>query len=164
MIKPGLIAAMAAASLAACSGPSEPAEQEPRFVEAHNIQQLMEFVLEPQAQVFWRSSGYVVDEQGERDLTPTTDEGWLATRSAAATVTEMGNLLMTPLYAKDRGVDWMEFSEALVRIGIRAEQAAADKNGEAVFEVGGIMYQVCQSCHQIYVEPEAAAKAAKAAE
>jgi len=74
----------------------------------------------------------------------------------------MGNLLMTPLYAKDRGADWMEFSEALVKIGMRAEKAAADRNGEAVFEVGGIMYQVCQSCHQTYVEPEAAAKAAKA--
>jgi hypothetical protein len=164
MIKRSLFAASAAALLAGCGGQSEPAEQAPRYVKAHNIQQLMEFVVEPQAQVFWRSAGSVVDEQGTHDLTPTTDEGWLATRSAAATVTEMGNLLMTPQYASGRGADWMEFSEALVKIGTRAEKAAADKNGEAVFEVGGIMYQVCQSCHQVYVEPEAATEAGNAAE
>jgi hypothetical protein len=164
MAKRRFFVIIAAALIAACGGQPEPAEEAPRFVKAHNIKGLMANVVEPQAQIYWRSSGYVMDEKGETDLTPTTDERWLATRSAAATVTEMGNLLMTPLYAKGRGADWMEFSEALVKIGMRAEKAAADRNSEAVFEVGGIMYQVCTSCHQVYVEAEEKANPTKAAE
>jgi hypothetical protein len=160
MIKRSFIAAGAAALLAACGGSSEPKQEAPRFVRAHDIHQLMENVMQPQADVFWRSSGWIVDEKGEHDLTPTTEEGWLATRSAAATVTEMGNLLMTPLYAQGRGKDWMEFSEALVQIGMRAEKAAVDRNSDAIMETGGVMYRVCQSCHEVYLPeptPEAAA-------
>lgn len=121
------------------------------FVTAHNTQQLMAYVVEPQAQVFWGSAGFVIDEEGEHDLTPTTEEGWLATRSAAATVTEMGNLLMTPMFAEGRGEDWLTYSKALVEIGMKAEQAAADKDSDAIFETGGTMYNVCRACHQAYV-------------
>jgi hypothetical protein len=121
------------------------------FVTAHNTQQLMAYIVEPQAQVFWGSAGFIIDEEGEHDLTPTTEEGWLATRSAAATVTEMGNMLMTPMFAEGRGEDWMTYSRALVEIGVKAEQAAADKDSDAVFETGGLMYNVCRACHQAYV-------------
>jgi hypothetical protein len=121
------------------------------FVTAHNTQQLMAYIVEPQAQVFWGSAGFVIDEEGEHDLTPTTEEGWLATRSAAATVTEMGNLLMTPMFAEGRSEDWLTYSKALVEIGMKAEQAAADKDSDAVFETGGTMYNVCRACHQAYV-------------
>jgi hypothetical protein len=122
------------------------------YVRAHSIQELMANIVEVQAQVFWGSSGWVVDETGEHDLTPTTDERWLATRSAAATVAEMGNLLMTPLYAQDRGKDWIQFSQALVQVGMRAEKAAVDRNTDAIFETGGTMYRVCQACHQVYIK------------
>lgn len=121
------------------------------FVTAHDTQQMMAYIVEPQAQVFWRSAGFIIDKEGEHDLTPTTEEGWLATRSAAATVTEMGNLLMTPMFAAGRGEDWMIYSRALAEIGMKAEHAAADKDGDAVLETGSTMYNVCRACHQAYV-------------
>ena len=145
------IACAAAALLAGCGSGSKDGDTDTQFVTAHNIQQLMAYVLEPQAQVFWGSAGFIIDEDGEHDLTPTTDEGWLAARSAAATVTEMGNLLMTPMFAEGRDDDWMIYSRALVEIGQKAEQAAADKDSEAVFETGGLVYNVCRACNQVYV-------------
>jgi hypothetical protein len=151
-----------AVALAGCNG-SEGGEQgatgEPRYLKAHSAQQLMAQVVQPTAEVFWNSAGYVMDETGEHDLTPTTDEGWQATRTAAATITEMGNLLMTPVFAEGRGADWIEFSRALVEVGQKAEKAAANRDSEAVFEVGGTMYNVCTACHQAYLPEEQAAEA-----
>lgn len=159
MIRRLFIALAGAALLTGCGGSAGTSDKEAEaaggpYVRAHSIRDLMANVVEVQAQVYWRSAGAISDEKGIRDLTPTTDEAWLATRSAAATVTEMGNLLMTPLYAEGRGDDWMQFSKALVEIGMRAEKAAADKNSDAVFEVGGTMYNVCQACHQVYPPKE----------
>lgn len=137
--------------LAGCGGQSKTSEGGgPAYVRAHDIKELMATIVQPQADIFWKSAGSVTDEKGQHDLTPTTEEGWLATRSAAATVSEMGNLLMTPLYAEGRGDDWMRFSKDLVEIGRRAEKAAADHNSDAIFEVGGTMYNVCSACHQVY--------------
>ena len=148
--------------LAGCNPADESGQAaagEPQYVQAHSAQQLMAQVVQPTAEVFWNSAGFVMDETGEHDLTPTTDEGWQATRTAAATITEMGNLLMTPVYAEGRGADWIEFSKALVEVGQRAEQAAVDRDSDAVFEVGGTMYNVCTACHQAYLPEEQAAEA-----
>jgi hypothetical protein len=129
------------------------------YIEAHSLQQLMDAVVEPDAQIFWRSSGTVSDTAGTRDLAPTTPEGWAAAQSAAATVAETGNLLMTPVYARDRGDDWITFSQDLVRAGQEAEQAAIAHDGNAMFEAGAKLSEACSACHQAYLPQEQAAKA-----
>lgn len=140
-----------ALALGACSaGEDDEAGDGEGYIQAHTIQQLMADVVQPTAEVYWGSAGWVVDEAGETDLTPTTDEGWIAARTSAATLTEMGNLLMTPLYAEGRGEDWMDFARGMVEVGARAEQAAVDRDSDAVFEVGGHMYNVCSGCHANY--------------
>ncbi len=144
----GMIAVAACAML--LTGCKKAEEKAPAFVKAHDIKQLMATVVQPQADVFWRSAGSVSDEKGVTDLTPASEEAWLRTRSAAATITEMGNLLMTPQYAAGRGEDWLQFSRSLVEIGIKAEKAAVDRNSDEIFEVGGTMYNVCTACHQVY--------------
>ena len=116
----------------------------PEYIQAHNIQQLMANVVQPTADIYWGSVQYISDEQGEHDIRPETDEDWLATRTAAGALTEYGNLLMTPLYAEGRGQDWMDFSRGLVEIGMKAEQAAIARDPDAVFEVGGNLYNVCR--------------------
>jgi hypothetical protein len=166
--------AVAAAALlaAACSNPSETNDTRAAAAQAkaagsgaapyrraHTMQALMAHIVDPQAQIYWRSSGSVSDGSGMKDLTPTTPEGWQAARSAAATVAEMGNLMMTPLYTQGRGEDWIPLSQAMVEIGVKAEKAAADHDGAAVFEIGGTMYEVCSACHQAYppkVKPSSA--------
>lgn len=142
------IAAAGLFLLAGCNRSAETADPQP--VKAHDIKQLMAVIVQPQADVFWRSAGSVTDASGTHDLTPTTDEAWLKTRSAAATITEMGNLLMTPQYAQGRGKDWLQFSRSLAEVGMQAEKAAVDRNTDAIFEVGGTIYNVCTACHQVY--------------
>jgi hypothetical protein len=144
-----LALAMAVAA-SACDGTTEKAVEASSYVKAHDIHQLMKVVVEPQANVFWNSAGTINDATGEHDLTPTTDEGWLATQSAAATIAEIGNLLLTPQFAEGRGEDWKQFSRSLVEIGMMAEKAAADRDADAVLETGATMYKVCSACHQVY--------------
>lgn len=139
-----------ALALSACDGAANRAAVQPGHVKAHDINQLMNVVIAPQAEVFWNSAGTIINLTGEHDLAPTTDEGWLATQSAAATIAETGNLLLTPQFAEGRGEDWIQFSKSLVEIGIEAEKAAADHDVEAILEVGGTMYNVCNACHQVY--------------
>jgi hypothetical protein len=140
-----------AIALSACGRAPGKIVAVPEYVRAHDIHHLMEVVVAPQANVFWNSSGTVNDARGEHDLTPTTDEGWLATQSAAATVAEMGNLLMTPQFADGRGADWQQFSKSLVEVAMLAEKAAAERNAEAVLEVGATMDEACEACHEVYL-------------
>lgn len=119
----------------------------------------MTTVVEPDAQVFWRSSGAVSDSGGTRDLTPNTAEGWAAAQSSAATVAETGNLLMMPLYSRGRGPDWIRFAQDLVRAGTQAEGAAIDRDGAAMFGAGARLSEACSACHQAYLPREQAAKA-----
>jgi cytochrome c556 len=150
-----------AAVLGGCSqGKSgEPVAGEPQYVKAHSMQQLMAQVVQPTAEVFWGSVQYISDETGEHEIVPKTAEDWQRTRTAAAALTEMGNLLMTPVHSEGRGADWMEFSRGLIEVGQEAEQAAANRDVDAVFEVGGTMYNVCTACHQAYLPEEQAAEA-----
>jgi hypothetical protein len=129
------------------------------YVKVHSLQQLMDTVMEPDAQIFWHSSGTVSDTAGTRDLTPTTAERWAAAQSAAATVAETGNLLVTPMFAQDRGPDWIAFAQDLARAGKDAEKAAIDRDGVAMFDAGAKLSEACSACHQAYLPQEQAARA-----
>jgi hypothetical protein len=143
---------LAASLLASCGGSKKKDDAvEPSFTKAHDLKQLMAVIVQPQADVFWRSAGTVTDKTGPHELRPTTDEAWLRTQSAAATLVEIGNLMQTPLYATGRGKDWMQFSQALSQIALKAEKAAKGRASEdEIFEIGGTMYNVCSACHQAY--------------
>ena len=109
----------------------------------------MAWLLEPAADVIWDSAGQVITVAGVEDLAPTTEAGWDQVRNQAALVSELGNLLMMPHFAQGRP-DWTEISRGLVRAGERVRRAAEARDGEALFEQGALLYQVCVSCHQIY--------------
>ncbi len=118
------------------------------------VQQLMADEVQPTAEAYWDSVRYVSDEEGFHEYLPESDEDWEQTRAAAVALGEYGELLKTPAYANGRGDDWIDFSQALVDISKRAEQAAVDQDVEAVFDVGGTVYNVCTACHQAYPPEE----------
>ena len=109
----------------------------------------MAHVLEPNAQVYWRAVGWIIDFEGEHELRPETEEEWLAVENAAFVVAEAGNLLMMDGRALDDG-PWMTMSQALIDIGRRAVQVAEERDEQAVFDVGAEMYFVCTQCHATY--------------
>lgn len=135
----------AALAAAACSGGAE----SERFDPVADVQELMLHVVEPSAQHYWRSVGWILDENGEEYIHPANDEEWLEVENAAFAVAESGNLLMMEGRALDDGA-WMAMAGALVDVGRRALEVAENRDEQGVFDVGAEMYDVCSACHAAY--------------
>jgi len=143
--------------LVACSPSEQAASQVEQpaptpFKLAGDVKHTMLWVLDPAADFVWGSAGSIITAEGTRELAPTTDEGWLAVQHSAAVVAETGNLLLLPGRARDKA--WQDISLGLVDAGLRAQAAAAAHDEDALFDAGGQIYQVCKSCHAIYVVDE----------
>lgn len=129
--------------------PAQPSTQsETPYKAVVDVHETMTWILEPAADVIWDSAGFIITAEGERNLTPTTDEGWAAVLHAAAYLTEAGNLLMLP--GRSAGADWDEYSRGLISAGETAIEAALERDGSALFDAGGRIYQVCRACHNQY--------------
>lgn len=143
--RPLVLAALTALS-AACA---QPADDAGRFDPVGDVQQLMAYVVEPAAEVYWDAVGVIVDAEGEHQMAPTTDEEWLAVSSAAYMVAESGNLMLMPGYAMDDGA-WVTMAQSLIEVGRRAVEAADARSLDAVFDMGAELYYVCTNCHATY--------------
>lgn len=128
-----------AGALAACNGQPEASVKE--YMAQH---------VQPTSEIYWNSVQYISDEQGEHDIFPQTDAEWEDVRRSAARLAEIGAELKEPRFAEGRGEAWIDFSDGLIEVAGEAEQAAIERDVDAVFEVGGTLYSVCQACHQIY--------------
>ena len=135
--------------LGSCGSPEPPALGTPYQATA-SVHDFMYWVLEPAADVIWDSAGFILTEEGEVDLQPTTQEGWDAVRNGATVVAEAGNLLMMPGYRVEE-TDWIEYSSGLIAAGLAARAAADAKDADALFDAGGRVYNVCRACHNKYI-------------
>jgi hypothetical protein len=133
--------------LGAGCGPAAPPP--PPFEPVADVKQLMAAVVEPAAETYWDAVGTTEDEKGSREFAPETAAEWDAVRNSAYLIAESGNLLMMGGRVRDGG-DWIALSRALVEAGKRAIAAAEAKNKDAVFEVGGEVYEACTKCHATY--------------
>ncbi len=132
--------------LAGCEEPGEPQPYKP----IANSKQMMNWILDPQADVIWGSAGAIITIEGTQDLAPTTQEGWDDVRNAAATIAEVSNVLMMPGHAR-AGADWIEILQGLQATAVQLIDAAERQDADAVFDLGGQLYNVCVACHQLYV-------------
>lgn len=150
------VAVCLAAAPWGCSRPAAPRTAAPAERSQYNLgldmKELMGHVVDPAAWAFWRASGTVTTETGERSLTPTTEAGWDAAESGAAQIAEAGNLLLLPGRRRDEG-DWVRFSQTLSRQGLEAKAAVEAKDTRRMFEAGAAIYQTCTACHAKYVMP-----------
>ncbi len=142
-------------TLTACS-PSEQAADKVEqgggnhFKLSGDVKHIMQWVLDPAAFGVWKSAGTIITAAGERELAPTTDEGWLAVEHSAAVVAASGNLLLMPGRAVDEQ-GWKNIAQGLVDAGLVAQVAAKNHDSDALFDAGGQIYRVCKACHSIYV-------------
>lgn len=150
--------ALAGLALGAC-GPSDGAgtgtnaggDQAPA-----DMHEMMTWVLDPAADAIWGAAGFVITAEGETSLAPTTDEGWAQVRHGAAVIVAGGDLLLLPAYLPAENADaWMEFARGMKRIGGQAAAAVEAKDADALFTIGGHLYNVCLACHQVYAREEA---------
>ena len=136
---------------AACS----PAESPPQYLDTGDMHHTMTWVIDPAADVIWGSAGFVITAAGTESLAPTDDAGWAQVQHSAAVLAASGNLLLLPdaLPAGDQAA-WAEFAAGMARIAEEAEAAAIEQDADALFAIGGNLYNVCVACHQVHDRPE----------
>jgi hypothetical protein len=115
------------------------------------VKQLMNSMIDPQADEIWDATGWIITAAGEEQRMPKNDEEWLAVMHHAVTVTEAGNLLMMVPRAKDDG-EWMKRSQELIEAGQKVWRAAESKDVQKLFDTGGELYEACLHCHGEYID------------
>lgn len=119
----------------------------PPFETTVAMMDLMENVLDPAADEIWESVGTIITAEGRFEKAPSTDDEWAAVKGSAIRLAETGNLLMIP--ARSGGnPDWITHSRALIEQSNRAIKAIDAKDKDALFTIGGDIYDVCVNCHQ----------------
>jgi hypothetical protein len=141
------------ACCAACSAPQAPAPSQapPPYRTVADVKTLMQTVIDPNADVIWGAVGTIETKAGTLEKFPKTDEEWALVRNAAYTVSEAGNLLMLGDRPKEPRDQWMKLSRELIEVGQRAIKAAEARDKDAIFSVGGEVYDACSNCHQKYL-------------
>ncbi|MBU3576588.1 cytochrome c [Polynucleobacter sp. UK-Kesae-W10] len=115
------------------------------------LKQLMEWVIDTNADLIWDSVKSISNAKGTTEIYPRTDAQWEAVRNSAATLVEAGNSLMIEGRAKDTQ-QWMKFAKQLSQSAELALKAAQNKNKDALFDAGGEIYSACKSCHDKYAD------------
>jgi hypothetical protein len=133
--------------MAGCGQPPAPP---PPFKTDIPVKDLMNWILDPNADVVWGAVGTVVTAEGEQKFAPTTDEQWTVVRNAAATVIESGNLLMLNGRARNPD-DWMKKVQDLMRTANVVLQAIEAKDADTMFTAASDMYTACSECHAQYI-------------
>ncbi len=114
-----------------------------------NLKQVMEWVIDPSADVVWDSVKYITTSSGTEEISPKTDADWESIRNSAATLIQAGNILMLDHLAKDNQ-QWHEFAKRLSTNAEVALKAAQNKDKDALFDAGGNIYNACKACHDKY--------------
>src|SRR4051812_30345841 len=117
--------------LTACNRhPDEPA---PRPNDAAlTVKEVMRERIEPNAQIFWHSSGTVDTAAGTTDLAPTTPEGWKKAEDAVDQVIAGARLLTEDRRAKGRK-DFVKHANDLIAQAKLARAATRDRNKDKMF-------------------------------
>ncbi len=125
-------------------------QQPPPFKAVVDTKDLMDSVIDPNADIIWDSVKWITTAAGTEEFRPRTNEEWTAVRHAAITLTESGNLLMLVPRAKDAD-QWMKASQAMIESGQAAMAAIEKKDADELFTVGGYIYNACTNCHSKYI-------------
>lgn len=153
-----LTLAACAVALTACT-PGKPAgpaiSPDAKFNTDLPMSEFMGHFVDPAAFMYWKASGTEITEAGERDLSPTTDEGWNVPVSGATMLMEAGNAMQLPGRVRAPEADWIKYSQLLTERAAIARAAAEKRDKKAVFDEGGKVYEVCVACHaQFVIEPQ----------
>ena len=119
----------------------------PPFQTTANMKDLMLNVLDPAADTIWESVGTIIDAEGTHEREPKTDDEWAGVRAGAIQLAESGNLLMLPSRSSG-SEEWIAQARALIETSNRAMKAIDAKDKDALFTIGGDIYDVCTNCHK----------------
>jgi hypothetical protein len=145
-----LVFSAAAIFFTACAGlaPSVGEDARPPFRAFVDMKTFMEHVLTPAATVVWSVNGIVIDQKGEHDLSPKTDDDWERIVSGAATLAEATNALMIPERALD--AQWNVYAQKLAEAADKAYVAAEAHDLKTISQVSDQLDGICAACHRHY--------------
>ena len=156
-----LTLAACAVALTACSPGKPGAPAGPKVSAAAkfntdlSMAEFMGHFVDPAAFMYWKASGTEITEAGEKDLSPTTDEGWDVPVTGATMLMEAGNALQLPGRVRAPEADWIRYSQLLTERAAAARAAAEKHDKKGVFDEGGKVYEVCVASHeQFIIQPE----------
>jgi hypothetical protein len=141
-----VIAVALSAALSGCSPRPDP----PPFKAVVETKDLMEDLMERQADIVWGATGFIVTADGVEERRPKNEDEWQAVKAAAVNLTETGNLLLIPPRAQDNG-PWMRNVQAMMAQGQRMIEAIDRRNTKDMFDVGSDLYDTCTNCHMHYM-------------
>jgi hypothetical protein len=144
------LAGVAIALFAVCAAlsPSLGENAGPPFRAYVDMKTFMEHVLTPAAKLIWSVNGVVIDERGEHDLGPKTEEDWERIVSGAATLAEATNALMIPERALD--AHWTFYAQKLAEAANKAYVAAEAHDLITISQVSDQLDGICAACHRHY--------------
>ena len=172
-----LVVGLIAAAGAACQQPNAASAAQPPYRVTGTIKDLMQSVVDTNADVVWLSVTTVHSEKGIEETKPRNDEEWAKVRHGAIALAEAANLLMMPgrhvarpgeksetpgvelepeemetLINKDRAA-WNSHALALHDAATEVLAAVDARDAEKVFEVGEHIERACENCHTQYWYP-----------
>jgi hypothetical protein len=147
IVAAAMICMAASPSISDDATPTSPFQPQP-FQPHVDMKTFMEHVLSPAAAIIWKVNGVVIDEKGEHDLSPKSDDDWEKVVSGAATLAEATNALMIPQRARD--ADWNPYVRKLADAADKAYRAAEAHDLKSVSEVSDQLDGICAACHRHY--------------
>jgi len=143
-----------------------------------SIKELMEDIIDPQADFVFDAVGVDVGPKGAVETRPTTDEDWVKVKRGALELTEGSNLLKMPRRAappgdrsvggagqpelsseeveakieKDRAL-WNSHADKLRDEALKVLEIVKAKDAGRLFEAGSAIDSACEACHLEYWYP-----------
>lgn len=160
-----------AASQPAGAGAGAGAGESGPYMPQATVEEVMEYVVMPSAQVLWDAVAVTVSLEGTVESAPETDEDWDRVRAAAITLAEACNALMIPgravaapgavaeypeeeldpddieaMREKDWNA-WVAHAQVLHATAMEALDAIDSRNSSSLMDAGGPIDEACESCH-----------------
>jgi hypothetical protein len=156
---------------------TQPTQSTQQYRLTATIQDLMDGIIDPSADVLWDSVAYIATTKGIEDRRPRTDDEWKTVRNSAITLVEAANLLSMPgrrvaaAHAPSPpGLGELSHAEIQQRIdathdsftlfarnlqdaGLKALAAIAAKDAQGLMDAGGTIDEACEACHVTYWYP-----------
>ena len=160
------------------SQPPAPPAPEPEFRPTATVRDIMQTMIDPNADFIWQSVASIISAEGTQERRPSTDEEWAELRNRAVTMLEASNLLLVrgravakpgqtsefpelelrheeiaTLIDGDRAA-WTERAHTLHDKTLVALNAIESKDADALLNSGDGIDQACEGCHIKYWYPK----------
>ncbi len=157
-----------------CVGAACSRSPAPEFQPTATVKDIMDSVVDPNADAIWDSVEIVATLQGTEEKAPTTDEDWKNLRRHAISLLEASNLLLVPgrrvarpgEKAEDERVDlkpeeiedrvkndpraWTNGAHELHAATLESLHAIEARDVKALLNAGDVLDQACETCHRRY--------------